>query len=186
MAAPLLPGRHRRTSPPLGWRLESADDSCTPRGIDLESRQQILPWLWADADLNLARGRFRDEPRGQNLIPLAPTITSTAGLTVRDAGIGILRAVDGGFRVRHVGARAAVEDDAVRAAGYTIWELFAGFELGRARFSLAVDNLFGASWNEAQFATTSRLRGESTPVTELNYTPGAPRSLQLGVTYRFY
>jgi outer membrane receptor protein involved in Fe transport len=74
----------------------------------------------------------------------------------------------------------------VRAAGYTIWELFTGVEIGRARLSLTVDNFFDASWNEAQFATTSRLRGETTPITELNYTPGAPRSVQLGVTYRFY
>src|SRR3712207_8694785 len=40
----------------------------------------------SDADLNLARGRFRDEPGGANRIPLAPTVTSAAGLTLRDAG----------------------------------------------------------------------------------------------------
>ena len=39
--------------------------------------------------------------------------------------------------------------------------------------------------NEAQFATTSRLRDETSEVTELNFTPGAGRSLQLGVGYRF-
>jgi hypothetical protein len=48
-----------------------------------------------------------------------------------------------------------------------------------------VDNLFNAQWNEAQFATTSRLRGEAGPVTELHYTPGAPRRFSAGVEWRF-
>ena len=37
----------------------------------------------------------------------------------------------------------------------------------------------------AQFATTSRLRGEPAAVTELNFTPGTPRALQIGLDYRF-
>jgi len=28
-------------------------------GLDLEGRIRLTPWLWADADLNLAHGRFR-------------------------------------------------------------------------------------------------------------------------------
>jgi hypothetical protein len=54
-------------------------------GVDLEGRGRLLLWLWADADLNLSRGRFRDSPSGADLIPLASTITATAGLTLRDA-----------------------------------------------------------------------------------------------------
>lgn len=50
---------------------------------------------------------------------------------------------------------------------------------------LSVDNLLNATWNEAQFATTSRLADESAPVTELHFTPGAPRQIHLGVEYRF-
>lgn len=49
---------------------------------------------------------------------------------------------------------------------------------------LAVDNLFDAQWNEAQFATTSRLRNEAAGVTELHFTPGAPRSAQFSIEYR--
>jgi hypothetical protein len=48
-----------------------------------------------------------------------------------------------------------------------------------------VDNLFNARWNEAQFATTSQLRGERMPVTELHYTPGAPRGISIGFDWRF-
>lgn len=39
----------------------------------------------------------------------------------------------------------------------------------------AVDNLFDAEWNEAQFATTSRLRAETTPVTQLHFPCPVPQ-----------
>jgi hypothetical protein len=149
-------------------------------GVDVEARLRITRWLWADVDANVARGRFRDEPADAARIPLAPTRTATAGLTVRDLG-----PAEGGLRARHLGARAAVEDNSVRAPGYTVWELFASYRLARVRVYGAVDNLFGTTWNEAQFATTSRLRSEPAEVTDLHYTPGAPRGVQLGVEYRF-
>ena len=139
----------------------------------------FLSKLWFDGDLNLARGRFRDEPRSANLIPLAPTRTATAGLTLRDA------AMDGGIRVRHIGSRAASEDNSVRAIGSTTWELFGAWNAGPVRVFGAIDNLFNATWNEAQFATTSRLLNEPAPVTELHYTPGAPRGISLGVEWKW-
>jgi hypothetical protein len=149
-------------------------------GVDAEWRQHLLAWLWADADVNLAHGRFTQEAAGANRIPLAPTMTATAGLTVRDAG-----RVSGGLRLRHVGARAAIEDNSVRALGYTVWECFGSVQLRAARLFVAVDNLLDTRWNEAQFATTSRLRSESAAVTELHFTPGAPRGLQAGLNWRF-
>ena len=154
-------------------------------GADVELRTRVLPWLWADADVNLARGRFLDEPAGANRIPLAPMLTSTAGLTVRDIARGPLSGFDGGLRMRHIGSRAAIEDNSVTANGHTVWELFGGWGVGATRAFFSIDNLFGVEWNEAQFATTSRLRGEPAGVTELHFTPGAPRTIQVGIEYRF-
>ena len=39
---------------------------------------------------------------------------------------------------------------------------------------IAIDNIFNAKWNEAQFATESRLYNEAAPVNELHFTPGNP------------
>lgn len=111
---------------------------------------------------------------------MAPTLTSTGGLTVQ--GIGEFR---GGIRYRHIGDRSADESDTIRALGSTLAEVFASYRVGGAHLILAVDNLFNVDWNEAQFATTSRLRDEPTEVTELHFTPGARRSFQLGAEYRF-
>jgi hypothetical protein len=149
-------------------------------GVDLEARARISRWLWADADVNLSHGRLRDEPGTANRIPLAPTVTATGGLAVRDLG-----ALSGGFRIRHIGERPADETNSVRALGYTVGEVFAKYQAGRIEALLTIDNLFGATWNEAQFATTSRLRGEAVPSTELHFTPGAPRNVQVGLRYRF-
>ena len=149
-------------------------------GVDLEARVRLATGLWADADLNLSRGRFRDQPDGADLVPLAPTFTSTGGLTW-----SARERVSLGSRYRHIGERAADETGTIRALGSTLVELFASYRLGGAEILLAVDNLFDVDWNEAQFATTSRLRGEPAPVTELHFTPGGRRSVQLGAGYRF-
>lgn len=149
-------------------------------GVDLESRLQLRTWLWAELDANVAHARFRDAPRAADRVPLAPTMTAVGGLVVRPDD-----RTDGGARLRHVGARAATEDASVTARGYSVLELFASRQVGRARLFASVDNATDVRWNEAQFATTSRLRGETGAVTELHYTPGAPRSAQVGVEYRF-
>lgn len=146
------------------------------QGLDLEGRLRLTRWLWADADVSLSRGRFRDEPADADRIPLAPTRIATAGLTVRDAG-----PFGAAFRVRHVGSRPADERGDIVARGHLLTDLSARCRVGRAEVALTVDNLFDVAWNEAQFATTSRLRDEPAPVTELHFTPGAPRAVQAGV-----
>jgi hypothetical protein len=147
-------------------------------GLDLEGRLRLAPWLWADVDLNLARGRLRDEPVERNRVPLAPRATSTGGLTVRGAG-----PVRAGARYRFVGDRPATEDGSIVARGHLLFELFASWRLGRLELVAAVDNLLDAESNESQFATTSRLAGEREPVTELHFTPGAGRTVTVGVRY---
>ena len=113
-------------------------------------------------------------------MPLAPTITSTGGLTV--LGLGDFR---GGIRYRHIGDRSTDEHGTIRALGATLAEVFASHRVGGAHLVVAVDNLFDVDWNEAQFATTSRLRDEPAAVTELHFTPGSRRSFQVGAEYRF-
>ncbi|HEV8365356.1 MAG TPA: TonB-dependent receptor [Gemmatimonadaceae bacterium] len=149
-------------------------------GVDLEGRVRLASWLWGDADVNLARGRLRDEPQGADRIPLAPTITTAGGLRTTEA-----RGIAAGIRWRHIGARAANADNSVRAHRSALLETVSTLRWRGSTIRLAVDNVLNVRWNEAQFATTSRLRGEAAPVTELHYTPGAPRTLTLGMEKKF-
>ena len=64
-------------------------------------------------------------------------------------------------------------------------ELFGTWQISRAQLVVTVDNVLNTVWNEAQFAASSRLQNERAPVTDLNFTPGAPRTIQVGLDYRF-
>lgn len=149
-------------------------------GLDLEGRCQVLPWLWADADANISKGVARDEPADADEIPLAPTLTSIGGLTARHP-----RGYEGSLRYRHIGERPANEDNSVRALGYTVVDLAAGYRRGAYRLDVHVENLLDTEWNEAQFATESRLRDETEPVTEIHFTPGNPRNMRIELS-RFF
>ncbi len=61
----------------------------------------------------------------------------------------------------------------------------ASYTLGMAMLQLTVDKLLNTRWNVAQFATTCILQGESLGITELNFTPGAPCTIQLGARVRY-
>ncbi|MEM1128596.1 MAG: TonB-dependent receptor [Bacteroidota bacterium] len=149
-------------------------------GLDLEARLTLTSWLTADADVNLSRGFFPDEPDGADEIPLAPRVTSTGGFTVlRPNGL------EGSLRFVHIGDRPANEDNSVTAEGFTVFNLFAAYPVGDFKVSLTVENLFDVAWNEAQFDTESQLPGELAPVSELHFTPGNPRNLRLGLAYAF-
>ena len=47
------------------------------------------------------------------------------------------------------------------------------------------ENLFNQDWNEAQFATESRLQQEPIAIEELHYTPRSPFFLRGKITYSF-
>ncbi len=149
-------------------------------GIDFDFRAQISSWLWGDADINLSKGRFIDEPDGENYIPLAPTFTSTGGLTAR-----LSNNIDASLRYIFIGSRPANEDNSVRAKGATLFDAAISYSFGLFKIGLSVENILDVNWNEAQFDTESRLRNEPAPISELHFTPGTPRSLKASFTYNF-
>ncbi|MGH7599166.1 MAG: TonB-dependent receptor, partial [bacterium] len=148
-------------------------------GLDFETRLKIFSWLYGDIDLTVSTGKLRDEPKDADEIPLAPRLVSTGGLTIRHAKY------EGGLRYRHIGDRPANESNSVTALGYTVLDLSATYRLGNYRIGLVAENLMDTNWNEAQFDTESRLRGETDPVSELHFTPGNPRNVRVGVSYSF-
>src|SRR2546426_12515641 len=84
------------------------------------------------------------------------------------------------LRYRHIGSRPADQAGSIIARGYAIVEMAATWQIARLALVATVDNVLNRRWNEAQFATTSRRRGEPAGVTEPNFTPAAPRAMQIG------
>ncbi|OQP59082.1 TonB-dependent receptor [Niastella vici] len=138
-------------------------------GIDLSARYQLNSWLFADLNINLAKPRSAEQPKGENYIPLAPTLTSTGGLNWQ-----FKKGWNGSLRYRYMHDRPANEDNSVVAKGYTVTDLSLNYTKKKYEVGLAIENLFNVQWNETQFDTESRLKNEPAPVTEIHFTPGTP------------
>ena len=138
-------------------------------GIDFSARYQFNKWLFADLNANLARPRSIDEAKGQDYVPLAPTLTSTGGISWQ-----MQNGFNGSIRYRYIKDRPANEDNSVVAKGYTVADLSLNYTRRKYEIALAIENLFDVEWNETQFDTESRLRDEPGPVSEIHFTPGVP------------
>ena len=138
-------------------------------GADFSGRYQFTSHLFADANINLARGRFTESPKGEDYIPLAPTVTSTGGLSYQN-NIGF----NGSLRYRYVKNRPANENNTVTAKGYFVTDASINYSKPKFELGFVIENLFDTKWNEAQFDTESRLKDEPSPISELHFTPGVP------------
>jgi TonB family protein len=174
----------------------SPSDPTRRYGLDLEARLRLLPWLWADADLALAHAAFVSNGGNGGAVALAPRVAYTGGLTARHP-----RGWKAALRVRGVRDRPVVNpaDQALFTAagrpvpvaqGYTILDLFAGYEARRWELVAALENLLDSDWREAQFASLSCSRAERASAAgcptlpDVNFTPGNPINLTL--TARIY
>lgn len=154
------------------------------RGVDLGLRWQAVDWLYLDGDFTYSYARSIDDPEGENLIPLAPRITTTAGLTVEKNGFS------GALRARYLQDRPANEDNSVVAEGYTILDVNANYSFNAFTVGFFIENLLDSDWKETQFDTESRIRLadgtlERDPVSEIHFTPGTPFNFRGFVRFTF-
>ncbi|TDH28890.1 TonB-dependent receptor [Segetibacter sp. 3557_3] len=138
-------------------------------GLDVIARWQFTNALFANANLNLSKGRSIGEPKGADYIPLAPDLTSTGGIYYKKK-----TGLNGGLSYRFIKDRPANEDNSIIAKGYFILDGAINYTRPKYEVGLAFENLLNEKWNEAQFATQSRLLNEPASVDELNFTPGTP------------
>lgn len=149
-------------------------------GADLGIRYQVTPWLYFDGDINYAYARFIDEPKGQDYIPLVPSLTSTGGMAFK-----LPYGLSANLRYRYMNTKPATEDNEVKAKSYFVNDLMLNYTKRKWNVMLQMQNLFDTKWNEAQFETETRLRNEHDPISELHFTPGTPFLIKAGVGYRF-
>ena len=150
------------------------------RGIDFSLRYQPLEWLFISTDINYTLARALEEDAGNDYIPLAPDFTIRSGLTIKHPS-----GFNGGLDVRHLGDRAANEDNSIVAPGYTVVDLNMNYGFNKLSIGFQIQNLLNTEWNETQFATESRLFNESDSVEEIHFTPGVPFFFKGIVGYRF-
>ena len=149
-------------------------------GIDVITRYQATKWLFADIDISLAKPRAIEEKKGENYIPLAPTLTSIGGLTAK-----LDNKLSTALRYRFMGDRAANADYSLNAKGYFLLDAVANYKIKKIDFSLTLENILNNKWKEAQFETTTRLQNETDAVTEIHFTPGSPFFIKAGISIIF-
>ena len=149
-------------------------------GVDLSLRYQLGRFLYADADLSVARPRAIEAEAGAAYLPLAPTLTSSWGLSVVD-----WHRFSGSVRYRYLANRPANEQNTIIAKGYFVTDAQVNYTRWRYQLGLSVQNLFNTRWKETQFATESRLRGEAIPVEEVHFTAGTPFFARVSATVFF-
>jgi outer membrane receptor protein involved in Fe transport len=89
------------------------------------------------------------------------------------------------INLRYLDDRPANEDNSIVAEGYTVVDLNLGYLWKHFDVGIDVQNLLDTEWNEAQFATESRLFNEAAPVEEIHFTPGTPFFFKGIVSYKF-
>ena len=153
-------------------------------GLDVAARYQLGRRLFLDTDVNYSHGRQTDAPEGANYIPLAPTFTTIGGLTYKSP-----KGLSGSVRYRHIDSRPANDDGSIRARGYFLLDAVASYTRARFQLGATAENLLNVQWNQAQFATQTRLLSplRETPqgVDELHFTPGTPFYLKLNASIFF-
>ena len=154
------------------------------QGLDLEARWRILPWLYADLDVSLAKARFKADSGNGNAVALAPSRIVTAGLTAQHPS-----GLQASLRLRHVGDRPASQltaDDPLDpsnpagprvspctpaldastpqglrcflvAEGYTVLDAAVAYVTRRWSVTLSAENLTNAVYREAQFGNVSQV-----------------------------
>jgi outer membrane cobalamin receptor len=150
------------------------------QGIDITTRWQFTKNIFANANFNFTKPRAIGEPKGADYIPLAPTFTSVGGLYYKAQ-----KGFNGGINYRYIKNRPANEDNSIIAKGYFLLDASVNYTRPKYEVGFALENIFNIKWNEAQFATESRLKNEAAPVTELHYTPGTPFFARVKLAFFF-
>jgi len=149
-------------------------------GLETGFRSQLWKYVALDADVSYTIAKSVDDPEGDNYIPLAAKWCSSGGISLVN-----FKQFSGGIRYRLLGDRPANEDYSITAIGYTLIDANINYRFRNLQFGIIAENLLNANWNEAQFATESRLANEAQSVEEIHFTPGMPFNIKFKVEVKF-
>ena len=125
-------------------------------------------------DVNYSKARNIQAPKGSDFIPLAVPLSSAGGLDFKFAN-----GINGGISYRYMKDRPANEDNSLVAKGYFVTDLTTYYTKKKFEFGIEIQNLFNTRWREEQFEAVSRLKNETAPVDDINYTAGTPLFVKL-------
>ena len=137
--------------------------------------------LTFDADVSVARARFRDsDPVGRH-IPGSLERVASLGMTVENVSH-----VFGSLRLRYFGGRPLVEDNSVRSRQTSVVNAQFGVQVARnLRMMVDAFNLFNSTVSDIDYFYTSRLSGEpGEGVNDIHTHPALPRTVRVSVDFK--
>ncbi|SEO39378.1 Outer membrane receptor proteins, mostly Fe transport [Duganella sp. CF517] len=136
-------------------------------------------WI-IDANLAWSHARFSDSDAAGKFIPGSINRTASVGVS------GESGQWSGGVRLRYFGARALVEDDAIRSPSSTLVNMKLGYRLAaNLKLTVEVLNLLDRRVSDIDYYYESQLAGEAAPVADIHTHPGEMRTLRAGLAWRF-
>ncbi len=150
------------------------------KGLEAGLRWQPYSWISLDAEGSYTIAKRVDDSENAYHIPLASKWCTSGGITLQN-----IKNFSIALRYRYLGDRPANEDNSIIARGYNLIDGNINYKYNNFHFSLIADNIFNSEWNEAQFATLSRLKNESAPVEEIHFTPGTPFNFRFKMQIQF-
>ena len=111
-------------------------------GLDFGLTYQVTDNLFTYSNINYANPKSIDEAEGANYIPLAPTLTSSGGLSYQG------RRISGGIKYRYLKDRAANETNSVVAQGYFVSDMNINYNRPFWSLGISIENLFNTECRE--------------------------------------
>lgn len=159
-------------------------------GFEVKTAVQVTRFVSFNAGITQVSNAFyrdyffaEDDPAPglRKYVDSAPHTVANAALTLTG-----WRGFSGSLRYRHTGNyRLDPVDPGIRAAGLDVVDFSVSKRLNRrVELNLAVDNLTDKHYFETQNYFESRVTPTADPAERLHVTPGYPRTLSVGLTFR--
>ena len=154
-------------------------------GVTLANFWRPTAALSVDADVSLARARFRGLGAGASFIPGALENVLAGGVTWLPSNDG--GGAFGALRLRRFGSYPLIEDNGARARASTLLNADVGYLLRSGlRLQLTVLNLANSRADDIQYYYPSRLPGEAAEgEADVHFHPAEPRQVRASVGWRF-
>lgn len=149
-------------------------------GVEFNAFWRPTDWVVMDATAAYTDAHFRNAALGEQRIPQAVESVFGAGVSIEP--VDDLTAT---LRLRHFGEAPLIEDGSVFSEPTTIVNLGLYKDIGFARLSFDVLNLFDSKDADITYFFESQLQGEPAPLADFHLHPIEPRQIRASMTARF-
>jgi outer membrane receptor protein involved in Fe transport len=152
-------------------------------GFEVKTSASLTKYLSFNGGVTKVMNAFYRGTFPRVYVDSAPHVVSDAGLTLSN-----WRGLSGSLRMRYTSSyRLDGEDRNIQATGLTVLDLSVSKKLRRwVDFNLSIDNLMDKRYFETQNYFESRLRPGDPVMARIHATPGYPRTVTAGLTFRLF